>query len=75
MGTMVPPYVSRLADHIHSKGAYLSLHSCGEIEKFVPCMKEAGADEFSIYFAARSNRPLMTEALCVLLRKRLCGSI
>lgn len=41
---MIFPYMKRLGDHIHSKGAYFKQHSCGKIERFVPVMIEAGVD-------------------------------
>ena len=128
---MILPYVKRVASHVHEKGMYLELHSCGKIECLVPLMVEAGVDlwmgqdvndkksvvdaygdrlmveveapelgedatdeevwraaerfvedyvvpgkpvALSIYSAARANRPLLTQALYELSRKKLCGA-
>ena len=128
--SMILPYVKRVEDHVHAKGMYLELHSCGKIECLVPLMVEAGVDMWmgqdvndkksvvdaygdrlmvevevpelgedatdeevwhaaeafvdayvipgkpvalSIYSAARANRPLLTQALYELSRKKLCG--
>ncbi len=128
---MILPYVKRVASHVHEKGMFLELHSCGKIECLVPLMVEAGVDlwmgqdvndkksvvdaygdrlmveveapelgedatdeevwraaerfvedyvvpgkpvALSIYSAARANRPLLTQALYELSRKKLCGA-
>ncbi|MCR4436064.1 MAG: uroporphyrinogen decarboxylase family protein [Clostridiales bacterium] len=44
---MIVPAMRRLTDHIHSRGLYADLHSCGHIEKLVPAMIEAGWDSWS----------------------------
>jgi hypothetical protein len=44
---MIVPYMKRLTDHIHSKGIYADLHSCGHIEMLVPAIIEAGWDSWS----------------------------
>lgn len=41
---MIVPYMRKVTDHIHSLGYYTNLHSCGKVEKLVPCMIEAGFD-------------------------------
>jgi hypothetical protein len=37
----------KLTDHIHSKGAFADLHSCGQVEIQVPNMIAAGWDSWS----------------------------
>lgn len=41
---MIVPYMRKVTDHIHSLGYVTNLHSCGKVEKLVPCMIEAGFD-------------------------------
>lgn len=41
---MIIPHLKRLIDHIHSKGMYFELHSCGQNEQNVPLMIKAGVD-------------------------------
>ncbi|GHV17258.1 hypothetical protein FACS189493_4560 [Spirochaetia bacterium] len=40
------PYMKALTDHIHSKGRYASLHSCGHVEARVQCFIDGGFDEW-----------------------------
>ena len=41
---MLVPYMRKVTDHIHSLGYVTNLHSCGKVERLVPCMIEAGWD-------------------------------
>lgn len=41
---MILPYLSRLIAHVHTRGMYFELHSCGKIECMAPLMVEAGVD-------------------------------
>lgn len=41
---MIVPYMRRFTDHVHSKGKYCLLHSCGKNEKQVPNYIAAGWD-------------------------------
>ena len=41
---MIVPYMRRVTDHIHSLGYVTNLHSCGKVEKLVPCIIDAGFD-------------------------------
>ena len=41
------PYMKALTDHIHSKGRYASLHSCGHTEDRVQCYIDGGFDQWS----------------------------
>ena len=41
---MLVPAMKRLTDHMHSKGLYADLHSCGHLELQVPAMIAAGWD-------------------------------
>jgi hypothetical protein len=41
---MFVPYMKALTDHIHSKGRYVTLHSCGRGEARVRCFIDAGFD-------------------------------
>ena len=41
---MLVPYMRKVTDHIHSIGYITNLHSCGKVEKLLPCMIEAGCD-------------------------------
>ncbi|MCL2046844.1 MAG: methyltransferase [Oscillospiraceae bacterium] len=41
------PYMKQLNDHIHSKGRYTSLHSCGRNESRTALFIEAGYDEWN----------------------------
>ena len=43
---MLVPYMRRVTDHIHSLGYTCDLHSCGKIERLVPCIIEAGWDSW-----------------------------
>jgi hypothetical protein len=38
------PYMKALNDHIHAKGRYVTLHSCGHGEDRIQCFIEAGFD-------------------------------
>jgi hypothetical protein len=40
------PHMKTLCDHIHSKGRYTSLHSCGHVESRVNIFIEAGVDQW-----------------------------
>lgn len=44
---MIVPHMKRLTDHIHSKGLYADLHSCGHLEKQVESIIAAGWDSWS----------------------------
>lgn len=44
---MLVPYLSRVAESVHSRGMFLDLHSCGKIEMLVPAMIEAGVDSWT----------------------------
>jgi hypothetical protein len=44
---MVVPYMRRLTDHMHQRGCYADLHSCGHIEQQVPNIIAAGWDSWS----------------------------
>ena len=41
---MLVPYMRKVTDHIHSLGYITNLHSCGKVERLIPCMIEAGWD-------------------------------
>ena len=41
---MIVPYMRKVTDHIHSYGYMTNLHSCGKVERLIPCMIEAGWD-------------------------------
>jgi hypothetical protein len=41
---MLVPYMRKVNDHIHSLGYITNLHSCGKVEKLLPCMIDAGWD-------------------------------
>jgi hypothetical protein len=40
------PNMKTLCDHIHSKGRYTSMHSCGHVESRVHIFIEAGVDQW-----------------------------
>ena len=40
------PYMKELTDHIHSKGRYATLHSCGHNERRVECFIDGGFDKW-----------------------------
>jgi len=40
------PFMRQLTDHIHSKGRYATLHSCGNVEKRVQCFIDGGIDQW-----------------------------
>ena len=40
------PYMKILTDHIHSKGRYATLHSCGHVEHRVQCFIDGGFDQW-----------------------------
>lgn len=44
---MIVPYMKILTDHIHSKGKYADLHSCGKNEDRVQCYIDAGWDSWT----------------------------
>ncbi len=41
------PYMKQLTDHIHSKGRFATLHSCGHNEERVQCYIDGGFDQWS----------------------------
>jgi hypothetical protein len=43
----IVPYMRRLTDHMHHRGAWAELHSCGHIEQQVPNIIAAGWDLWS----------------------------
>ncbi len=43
MDLLVPP-LKKLVDHVHARGCYFILHSCGNGSALVPAMKAAGID-------------------------------
>jgi hypothetical protein len=43
----IVPYMRRLTDHMHYRGAWAELHSCGHIEQQVPNIIAAGWDAWS----------------------------
>ena len=44
---MVVPYMRKVTDHLHSKGKFCDLHSCGQLKKQIPNMIAAGWDSWS----------------------------
>jgi len=38
------PFMKQLVDHVHSKGRYITIHSCGHIEDRINILLEAGLD-------------------------------
>ena len=42
----IVPHMKALTDHIHSKGRYATLHSCGHTEDRVQCYIDGGFDEW-----------------------------
>ncbi len=42
------PHMQKLVGHIHDKGRYCSLHSCGHIEDRLPVLIEAGLDTWEM---------------------------
>ncbi|AFA48374.1 methyltransferase 1 MttB15 [Acetobacterium woodii DSM 1030] len=44
---MIVPYMKKLTDHIHAKGLWADLHSCGHIESRIQCILDAGWDSWS----------------------------
>lgn len=44
---MIVPYMKKLTDHIHSKGLYADLHSCGHIESRIQCFIDGGWDTWT----------------------------
>jgi len=44
---MIVPYMKKVTDHLHSKGKYCDLHSCGQAYKQVPNFIAAGWDSWS----------------------------
>ena len=41
---MLVPYMKKVTDRIHELGYTTNLHSCGKVEKLIPCMIDAGWD-------------------------------
>lgn len=52
------PHMKKLVDHIHSKGRYCAIHSCGCIEERVHCFIEAGIDCWQLQDSANNIRRL-----------------
>ncbi|MDR0906916.1 MAG: methyltransferase [Oscillospiraceae bacterium] len=44
---MIVPYMKRVTDHLHSKGKFCDLHSCGQLFKQIPNIIAAGWDSWS----------------------------
>ncbi|NLM52915.1 MAG: methyltransferase [Firmicutes bacterium] len=44
---MIVPYMKKVTDHLHARGLYADLHSCGMIEKQVPSIIAAGWDSWN----------------------------
>ena len=49
------PHMQKLVSHIHSKGRYMGLHSCGHVEARVPIFIEAGIDTWQMQANATPN--------------------
>ena len=49
------PHMKHVIDHVHSKGRYFGLHSCGCIEKRIPVLVEAGVDTWQMQANANPN--------------------
>ena len=43
---MLVPYMRKVTDHIHDLGYTCDLHSCGKVERLIPCIIEAGWDSW-----------------------------
>lgn len=41
---MLLPYLTRVVDSAHKRGIYFNFHCCGNVERLVPVMVEAGCD-------------------------------
>ena len=44
---MIVPYLSRVADSIHSRGMYFEFHCCGKVELLLPAFVESGVDTWT----------------------------
>ena len=40
------PHIRLLADHVHERGGFFTLHSCGNALTLIPAMKEAHIDSW-----------------------------
>ena len=49
------PHMKKLVDHVHSKGRYFGIHSCGHIEDRIPVFIEAGIDTWQMQANANPN--------------------
>jgi hypothetical protein len=47
VGEMIVPYMRRITDHLHARGRFCDLHSCGQLMKQVPNMIAAGWDSWN----------------------------
>ena len=57
------PHMKHLVDHIHSKGRYLGIHSCGHIEARIPVFIDAGIDTWQMQANANPNIARLYEEL------------
>lgn len=44
---MIVPYMKKVTDHLHSRGKFCDLHSCGQLLKQIPNIIAAGWDSWS----------------------------
>lgn len=49
------PHMQKLIRHIHEKGLYVGIHSCGHVESRVPIFIEAGLDTWQMQWNANPN--------------------
>ena len=49
------PHMQKLISHMHDKGVYVGLHSCGHVESRVPIFIEAGLDTWQMQWNANPN--------------------
>ena len=65
---MIVPYMKKVTDRIHELGYTTNLHSCGKVEKLIPCMIDAGWDawdgmainDYPAIFAEYGDRIIMS---------------
>ena len=55
------PHMKKLVGHIHDKGRYCSLHSCGHIEDRLPVLIDAGLDTWEMQANANNIAKLYEE--------------
>ena len=55
------PHMKRLVDHVHSKGRYCGIHSCGHVGPRVPVFIDAGIDTWQMQANANNGRKLYEE--------------